>query len=187
LGEELEARDVRARARLGETEGHQREALREALEPLLLLLGRPRHEDRREPEVVAHDRGGHPGAAPGQLLHHQAAVEEAQADAAVLGGDRYAREPELPRLLDDLPGKLAALVVLSRLRRDLLLGEAARSFLERELLVAEPEVHDGPRCVRAGMRPKADSRSQSRSIPRTWRIEASDARRRRQPGGCYAA
>ncbi len=56
-------------------------------------------------------------------------------------GDAGAGQPELPGTLDDLPRKLAALVELRRGGCDLRLGESARRLLERQLVVAEVEIH----------------------------------------------
>ena len=59
------------------------------------------------------------------------------ASPSVLFGNRRAREAQLPGFLDDLSGKLTTLVVLGGDRFDLFLREAARGFLQCELLVGQ--------------------------------------------------
>src|SRR5262249_716705 len=91
------------------------------------------------------------GAAPRDLLGDETGVEHREPDAAVLDGDRGARQPELPRATDDLPRELRGLIVVARDGRDLLAREAASGRLEGELLVGEAEVHGlrGPRAPTA--------------------------------------
>ena len=131
------------------------------VEPALLLLVAAADDDRHQAEVVAHDRGRHAGAAPGQLLDGDARVEHREPDAAVDLRDAHRDETQLPGLLDDLARELAGLVVVGGGRRDLGLGEAARGLLERELLVVEREVHGG---LLSEPRERADREFDPRSL-----------------------
>ncbi len=80
------------------------------------------------------------GAAPGELLRDDAAVERPEAHAAVLGRDVGVHQPELPRLLRDLARELARLVVVRRLRRHLLARELPGQLLKRLLFLGQGEI-----------------------------------------------
>ncbi len=105
-----------------------------------LTSSEPPKDDRRGRQAVAAERGLDPGAAPRELLLDQAPVEVAEAGAAVLLGDVGVHQPHLPRLLEDLLGPRAVLVVLPGDRADLLLGEVVRQLAQVLLLVCEREI-----------------------------------------------
>ena len=108
-----------------------------------LLLVAPGEEDRRGAERVGDDRDRDPGAAPGELLADQHAVEARQAEPAVLLRDVRVHQPDLVRLGDDVGRVRLMLVVLGGLRADLLLGELPRQPAQLALLVAQRERDPG--------------------------------------------
>src|SRR5207248_2467348 len=94
---------------------------------------------RRQP--VTGKRRADAGAAPGEFLLDQRAIEKSQARAAVLGRQMAVHKPQLPRLLDDLAWPRAVLVVLPCDRADLVLGEVVRHLAHVLLLVGEREIN----------------------------------------------
>src|SRR5439155_14568077 len=86
-GGRLDAGDVRARVRLGESERAEDRLVDERREPLALLLLGAGEQDRRRTERVRHDRDRDPGAAPGKLLADQDPIEDREAQPAELFGD----------------------------------------------------------------------------------------------------
>src|SRR5207247_2173697 len=94
------------------------------------------------------------GAAPCYFLRDQAAVQNAEPGPAVLLRDVGVHQAEVPRLAADVARELAGLVVVRRLRDDLLAGELARQGAKLLLLVRQGEIdHRAPPGVaRPGIR-----------------------------------
>ncbi len=141
LRRRLHSRDVRPGVGLGEAEGRQLRLLGEHAQVLPLDLLGAAERDRRHRQAVGGERGADPGAPPAELLLDQAAGEEVEPGPAVLLGDVGVHQSHLPRLVDDLLGPGAVLVVLPGDLADLLLGEVVRQLAEVLLLVGEVEVH----------------------------------------------
>src|SRR5206468_1225880 len=91
-------------------------------------------------ERVAGERRPHRRATVVDLLLDEAVVEAGEAEAAVLLGDLEVDEAELPGLLEDLLGELAALVEVLGNRNDLVARELARGLDEGLLLVGVTHV-----------------------------------------------
>ena len=90
-------------------------------------------------EAVREDRRADPGAAPVQLLADEHAVERRKPEPAERLGDVEVHEAELVRLRDHVDRVRRVLVVLGRLRPDLLLGELARERAQLALLGRQRE------------------------------------------------
>ena len=91
------ARDVRAGIGLGEAEGSQLGLLGEHPQVLLLDLLRAAEQDRGGGELVGAERRCDRGAAPGELLANQTAIEVGAADAAVLARGGGSSSGQAPR------------------------------------------------------------------------------------------
>ncbi len=139
-GARAHRRDVGAGARLGEAEGGELRLGGQLAEELGLDLVGAAEADRRGGEAVGAERGLDAGAAPGQLLLDDAAVEVAQPRPAVLLGHVGVHETDLVGLLDDLLRPGAVLVELPRDRADLLLREVVGQLAQGLLLVGQREV-----------------------------------------------
>src|SRR5262249_35123435 len=95
-------------------------------------------------------RSADPGAAPGGLFGQNAAIENAEAEPAVLRRDVRVQEPELPRLPDDVARKLPGLIVMRRPRPDLVERGIVRQIAQRSLLVGQREIdHDDDSPMRS--------------------------------------
>ena len=66
----------------------------------------------------------------------------AHARAAVLGGKNRSQQPELAQFFDGRQRKLAGLVPLHDVGRDLALGKLADAFLQLQLLVVQLEIQN---------------------------------------------
>lgn len=87
-------------------------------------------------------------ASIGDLLGHDASVQDAEAKAAVLLRDVAVDKANVVGLLDDGPRVLAGLVMVRSNRYDLLLGELSRQLLVLELLLGELCQHDMHALIR---------------------------------------
>ena len=140
----LDAGEVRARDRLGEGDRRQRPVLaRQQRQVAVALLVGAEAEQRPDGEHRRGDRGGEPGAAPGELLADQRGRHGADPAAAVLGRDRERGEPDPRRLREQLRREVLALVPLGRDRPQLPLGELVREPLQLPLLVGRLEADPG--------------------------------------------
>ena len=83
--------------------------LNESTQILLLLLLVSRQHDRHRTQSVGLDGRQDAGAAVGDLLGDEAAVQRSEAEAAVLGWNVAVHQAEFVSLLDDWPGELAGL------------------------------------------------------------------------------
>ena len=92
-----------------------------------------------EPSPLAPIEVAIAGAAPVQLLRDEHAVEGGEAEAAEALGHVQVHQAELVRLRDHVGRVGLVLVVLGRLRPDLLRGEVARELAEVLLLLAQGE------------------------------------------------
>ena len=90
-------------------------------------------------EAVRADRGADPGAAPVQLLADEDPLEGRKTEAAEGLRHVQVHQPELVRLRDQVGGMGLVLVVLGRLRPDLLLRELARELAQPFLLLGQGE------------------------------------------------
>ena len=90
-------------------------------------------------EAVGADRGADPGAAPVQLLADEDPLERRQSEPAEALRHVQVHQPERVRLHDQVGGMGLVLVVLGRLRPDLLVGELARELPQAALLLGEGE------------------------------------------------
>ncbi len=142
-GGRAHAGDVGAGVGLGQAEGGELVVLGQHPEVLLLELLGAGEGERRGGEAVGADRGGDAGAAPGELLLDDRALEVAEAGPAVLLGRVAVHEAELPGLAEHVLGPRAVAVVLPGDGTDLLLGEVVRHLAQRLLLVGKREVHHG--------------------------------------------
>jgi hypothetical protein len=155
-GRRLDPRDVRPGVRLREGEGTEDRLLDERDEKAALLLVRAGDEDGRSAERVGRERRRHPGAAPGELLADQHAVEARELEATVLGRDVRVQQAELVRLGDHVGGVRRVLVVLGGPRPDLLLRELVRELAERLLLVGQGKRDPARSCYRHAALPLID-------------------------------
>jgi hypothetical protein len=112
---------------------------------VLLLVGAG-EEDRRGAERVRDERDSDPGAAPGELLADEDALEDRKARPAELLRDVDVHQAQLVRLRDHVRGVRLVLVVLGRDRADLLRGELVRKRPQVALLVGQSE--RDPACSR---------------------------------------
>ncbi|KAG5457778.1 MAG: hypothetical protein BJ554DRAFT_2128, partial [Olpidium bornovanus] len=138
-GARLDPGDVRTGDGLRDAVARHEGRLRHAAEVLLLLGVVGSDDNRRFRQAVALDGGLHSRAPEGELLGDYGAVEDAEAQAAVLGRDVRVHEAQLPGLLNDLRGVLSSPVVVGGLRDDLLRRKLARRFLEVPLLLRQAE------------------------------------------------
>ena len=136
----LHPRHVGAGVWLGQAEGREQRSLGEAAEVLALELLGGRERDRRGRQAVTGKRGSDTGAAPGDLLFDQGAVEVSEAGSPVLGREVAVHQPELPGLLDDLLGPGALLVVIPGHGADFILREVVGHLSYLLLLVGEREI-----------------------------------------------
>ncbi len=136
----LNGPDVATSSGLGDTVGSQMELARERAQPLALLLVGPRDDHGALGERVRFHGGADPGAAPGDFLRDQAALQDPEPESAVLRRDMGVHEPELPRLPADLHRILARLVVMAGLGNDLVSSELAGEVSKLLLVVAEVEI-----------------------------------------------
>jgi hypothetical protein len=139
LGGGLDAGDVGAGVRLGQAERAEDRLLEERHEPFAPLFIGAGQQHGACPQRVRGERDGHARAAPGELLADQDPVERLEPEAAVLLGDVDVHQAELVRLRDDVSRVRLVLVVLGRLRPDLLLGELACERPQLLLLVGQRE------------------------------------------------
>ena len=139
LGRRLHSCDIRPRVGLAEPERAENRLLEERREPGLLLLVGTGDEHRPGTETVREDRRPDTGAAPVQLLADEHSVERGQAQASERLWDVQIHQAELVRLRDHVDGVGRMLVVLGRLRPDLLLGELARERAKLTLLRRQRE------------------------------------------------
>ena len=116
-----------------------------------------------------------PGAAPGELLADQHPVEAPAARAAVLLGHVRVHQPDLVRLRDHVDRVRRVLVVLGRLRPDLLLRELARERAQLLLLVRQRERDPPTACSTVAMRQSSSRRLTSQS--NCTRVTERDATR----------
>src|SRR4029450_2237510 len=130
----LHPRDVGARVGLAETEGTQDRPLEQRGKPGLLLLIRARKENGPRAETVGEDRGPDARAAPVQLLTDDDAAESGRPESPERFRHMEIHEPELVRLRDDVGRMRRVLVVLGRLRPNLLLRELACERSQLSLL-----------------------------------------------------
>ena len=135
----LHARDIGPGVRLAQAERAEDRLFEERWKPLLLLLLGAGDQDGRRAEAVRADGGADPGATAVQLLADEHAVEGREPDAAQRLGHVQVHQSELVCLRDDVDGVGRMLVVLGRLRPDLLVGELACERAELALLGRELE------------------------------------------------
>ena len=81
------------------------------------------------------DDAGDRDPAARELLDDHRVGGQVEPHPAVLLGDRHPEEPELLHLLDDRLGELVLVVVVLRVREDLLVDELAHHLGDRLLLV----------------------------------------------------
>ena len=134
LGCRLDPRGVGAGVGLGESERAQDRRVDQRRKPLSFLLVGAGEQDRRRAERVGHDGDGHARATPRELLADQHPFECRQAEPADLLREMHVHEPELVRLRDDVRRVRPVLVVLGRLRPNLVLGELAGESAKLALL-----------------------------------------------------
>jgi hypothetical protein len=134
LRRRLHTRDVGTSVRLAEPERAEDRLLEKRRQPRLLLLIRAGEEHGTRPEAVGEDRRADARAPPVELFADKHAVERRQPEAAERLGDVEVHETELMRLRDHVGWVGRALVVLGRLRADLLLRELARERAQLTLL-----------------------------------------------------
>ena len=137
----LDAGDIGAGARLGQTEAAEERLLDERRQPLLLLLLAAGDQDRAGGQAVGADRGADPRAAEVELLADEHPLEAGQLGPAQRLRQVQVHEAHLVRLGDDVGRVGLVLVVLRRLRADLLLGELSRERAQLALLTGERERH----------------------------------------------
>src|SRR5664280_255452 len=135
-----DADHVGAGPRLGHAVSGEEGLARQPAEELLLLLLVAGHDDGRRGQPVGLHCGGDAGAAVGALLRDDAAVQDAQPRAAVLGGDMRVHQPDVPCLLHDLAREFARLVVVGRFRDDLFPAELPRQLLDLDLLFGQRKI-----------------------------------------------
>ena len=133
--------DIGAGTRLGEPEAPEDRLLDERRQPLLLLLLAAGDQDRAGGQAVGADGGADPRAAEVELLADEHPVEAGQLGPAQRLRQVQVHEADLVRLGDDVGRLGLVLVVLRRLRADLLLGELSRERAQLALLVGERERH----------------------------------------------
>ncbi len=134
-GGRLDRLDVGAQLRLGEREGGAQVAGRHLGQVLLLLLlGAELHQQVGADEVGVDDPGDRDPAAR-ELLDDHRVGRQVQPHPAVLLGDGGAEQAELLHLLDDRLRERVLVVVLLRVRQDLLVRELAHHLGDRLLLV----------------------------------------------------
>ena len=121
--------------------GERRPRAAQRRQPLLLLVGRADLDHWAAEEAAGGDQVADPGAAPVQLLLHDAAGQHvANATAADLLGEHEGGEPDLGRLVDDVDRRVGvALVDVGRDRPDLGPRELARKRLDLALVVGQIE------------------------------------------------
>ncbi len=140
LGGGGHGRGVGADAGLGRAERRERRHIaRERGEPALLLLGRADLDERAGEEAGRGDQVADAGAAPVELLLHQAAGEHVlDASAADLLGQHERGEAELGRLVHDLDRAVrVALVDVRRNRADLGARKLTCERLDFTLLIGQ--------------------------------------------------
>ena len=91
-----------------------------------------------------------PAAAPAELLIDDRALEQREAGPPVLRRNVEVHQPDLVRLGEDLRGMRGVLVVLGRLRPDLILGELVCELAQGLLLVRQLERRPHAGCVLDG-------------------------------------
>ena len=149
----LDARHVRAGARLGEAEAAEDRGVEERTEPPLLLLVRAGDQDRACREPVGTDRRADPGAAPVQLLADEHPVEARQLEPTERLGQVQVHQADLVRLGNDVGRMSLVLVALGRPRPDLLLRELACEGSQLPLLAGERERDAADTCLDCGHDP----------------------------------
>jgi hypothetical protein len=135
-------RGVGADSRLGGAEcGQRRRLRRQRGQPPLLLLGRTHLDHRPAEEPTRRDQVADPGAAPVQLLLHEAAGQHIlDAAAAHILGEHEGGEADRGRLVHKLDRAVrVALVHLGRGRADLAARELPRQLLDLALIVGQIE------------------------------------------------
>ena len=130
LGPRAHARHVAAGAGLGHADGANDLAAHHARQPALLLrLGAVLHEVGRD-DVGVQVEDGPGGAGARQFFHHDGAVAEVHARAAIFLGHGQAQQAELARALPNLPRHLAVTLPLGVEGRDPLLHKAPHGDAE---------------------------------------------------------
>ena len=133
---------IRSRVGLGEREGPDRAARREAGNETLPLLVAAEREDRERHGARVHrDRDADSCVRSRELLEHEDVGEEVGTGAAELLGDADAHEAELAELREELAREGVIAIPRGRVRRDLGLGHLPGELLDRALLGSEREVH----------------------------------------------
>ena len=140
----LDGRRVTARARLGEPEGGQYLPGSQAREVFLLLLVAAEQDDRDGAEARRRIGEGDAAAHLRKLLHHEAHLEHAAAQAIVFGRNKDAEEIGLGQRLYDFPGELPGLVELRPDGQQLLARDLRGEILDHLLVIGEKIVHLWP-------------------------------------------
>ena len=133
---------IRPGVGLGQPEAAKRLTRGDLAQPVLLLLLRAVAEDRLADQAHRHrDDAAHRRVGPAELLHAKAVGDVVAADAAVLLGDRQAKEAQLRQLRQDRCVHLLGTVPGRAMGHDLVVKEFAGQRPERLLLLVQGQVH----------------------------------------------